>query len=216
MSAETDYLQSIIDRKVEFLTNPAYSPAIIGGELDFGIEITVVEANQMRTWFEPGGAFRAHLSPGQKSYMRAATSGFRETQAGIRSTPQGPRAFSQRTGLNFPRSGHRRGSRWHAYQPTAPNWIDAVPWDRAPALEVRTIEISLLPLRPGPRIGFPPTSDDRVHLRVTDAAGTVSQPTNLRFDPVAKQYIGEGPRIEAIDHPSLWLVSFFLFMHPPP
>jgi hypothetical protein len=215
MTAESDYLQSMIDRKVLYLTDPRYNAALIGGELDLGIEISIVEANQMRTWFEPSGAFGAHLSPGQKSYIRAATSSFRETQAGIRSTPQGPRPFTTRTGLTFPRTRYGRGDRWHAFPAAAPNWIDAVPWATGPATEIRSVEISLVPFTTTVRTTPPPAPDGRIYLRVINRAGTAATASGFRFDAESKQLIGAGARMEAIDHPSIWIVSFFLYMHPP-
>lgn len=217
MSAESDYLQSIIDRKVEFLNNPAFSPARIGGRLDFGIEISIIEANRMPTEFRRDGSFSTSLSPGQKSYIRAHSSSLVETVQGLQWTPVGLRPLSVRTGLLFPDpaiAAYGESSRRYAYRPDSPNWINEEPW-RSPPTRIRSVSLSLVPPGPLPRTGTSPQPDGRIHLLVTGPDGRTSTASNIRLDQGSMQFVGPGAPMERVDYPSLWVLSFYLFMHPP-
>jgi hypothetical protein len=213
MSAESDYLQSIIDRKVQFLTDPVFDPSRTGGRLDIGIEISIIEASLMPAAFGPDGAFHASFSPGQKSYIRASTAALVETTQGVRMTPRGPTPLRVRTGLHFPQTAI--GQRWHAYDPSRPNWIDSDPWSPLTPARIRAVDISLVPFGQAPRSGIGPQSDGRVHLQVTAADGRTTLPTDLRLDRYSMQLMGNGPAMERLDHPSTWVVGFFLYLHPP-
>jgi len=219
MSAATNYLQRFIEQQYAFETDPRFDPRAtnLGGKMNLGVEITIVESNLAFAYWDAGGRFNATLSPGQKSYIRFSGCEITQTVGGFQYGPGGTlTTIMDRTGLS---STGRRGERWYAYNSASTNWIYDQPFRNDNITQLEAIEISLIPFQLNINSwslgGLPPQPDDKVHVRVRRPDNEIILLADAEFDERTQQLYCYGATMETVDNPALWIISFFIHLNPP-
>ena len=223
MSAATEYLQRFIDLKRAFDTDPRYHEHATGlsWRLTLGVEITIAEANRCDAYYEPDGTtFHVSMSPGQKSYIRGAGAQHIEAVVGIRWGAEGIVPITGLVGLRFP-DGAGSVNRWYAYDPARTSWLSDTPFHYDAGRRLTSVEVSLVPFRLGGNIEpsvsgiLPEQPDGRVHVLVRRLDGQLVLLNDVMLDASTQQIYGYGPSMDPDDHPSLWILSFYIAPVPP-